>query len=62
MTMEDVIKQETERFINNYKQKLKENGYIIDPLNETMLRTGISQGIAIAGLALVNVPANITSS
>lgn len=60
-SMEQVIKEKTEETVNKMKEKLKENGHIMDDFEEMIFRSGISHGILISGLALVNTPSDITS-
>lgn len=58
--MEQVIKEKTEEIVNKMKEKLKENGHIMDDFEEMIFRSGISHGLMIGGLALVNTPSDIT--
>lgn len=55
MTMEEIIKYETEKRFNDFKEKAKENGLVIGPMEELYFKSGVSYGISIAGLALVNI-------
>ena len=58
--MEDVIKKKTEEIVNQMKDRYTKAGMQFTETDEIIYRGGISQGIMIAGLALVNTPANIT--
>ena len=54
MSNEEFIKVESDKRIEEFKNKYKERGMVFDELQETMMRIGIAHGITIAGLALVN--------
>lgn len=62
MSMEEIIKSETDKFVNLYLNMLKENKVVInitditDPALEVYLRAGVAQGIAIASKALLKAP------
>ena len=58
--MEEVIKKKTEEMVKLMKNKYEEAGMPFTTRDELIYRGGISQGLMIAGLALVNTPANIT--
>lgn len=55
MNTEEFIKKETDKRINEFKEKAKEKGLTITENDETYLRMGIGFGISIAGLCLVNI-------
>lgn len=55
MNAEEIIKEETNKRINEFKKQAKERGIPFSSLDETYMRMGIGYGIAIAGLALVNI-------
>ena len=58
--MEQVIKDKTEEMVNQTRQKMNANGRIMGQSEELFFRMGISHGIMIGGLSLVNTPADIT--
>lgn len=59
--VEETIKKETDKFVNQYKDMLKQNGVVVnitditDPALEVYLRAGVAQGIAIASAALLQI-------
>lgn len=55
--IEEVIKKETEKRVNELKEKLIQNGSSLSNMDELYLRMGIAYGISIAGLGLVNIDA-----
>lgn len=55
MTMEEVIKYETEKRFNDLKIRAQAQGLIVGEKEELYFKTGVAYGISIAGLALVNV-------
>lgn len=59
MSMENVIKEETNKFVEQYKGLMEKNGIKIDSFSETLLRAGITQGIAIASMALLKMDPKI---
>lgn len=59
-TMEEVIKKKTEELVSQMRNKYIEAGLGFTKRDELIYRGGISQGLMIAGLALVNTPSNIT--
>ena len=60
-SMEQVIKEKTDETVNKMKEKLKLNGHIMNDFEEMIFRSGVSHGILISGLALVNTPSDIVS-
>lgn len=60
MSVEEVIKQETEKTVNKYKSSLLVNNYKMTSMEEALFRTGISYGISIASIALSSLPVDIT--
>ena len=60
--VEETIKKETDKFVNQYKDMLKQNRVVVnitditDPALEVYLRAGVAQGIAIASAALLQLP------
>lgn len=54
MHSEEFIKTETEKRIEDLSNKYKEKGLVLGELEKTMIRIGVSYGIVIAGLSLVN--------
>lgn len=58
--MEETIKQETDRLINNLKVQSMAKGLFISEKDEMYLRMGISYGISISAMALAKVDGNIT--
>lgn len=54
MSFEEVVKYQTDKRINEYKEKAKAKGLILSELDETYFRMGVAFGIAIAGLGLGN--------
>ena len=59
-TMEDVIKKKTDELVKQTRETYLKNGAIFTEKDEVIFRAGISNGLMIAGLALVNTPADIT--
>ena len=55
MSIEEFIKNETDKKFNDFKEKAKEKGLVLGKLDELYFRAGVSYGISIAGLSLVNI-------
>ena len=55
MDIEEFIKNEVDKRFNNLKEKAKLQGLVIGPMEEVYFKSGVSYGISIAGLALVNI-------
>ena len=60
MSMENIIKEEVEKIVDNFKKGLESKGTQLDGINEFMFRSGISYGITIASIALSKLPVDIT--
>ena len=59
MSIESVIKEKIDEVVNRMKRKCLEEGLLFGEKEELMYRSGITQGICIAGLALLNTPTDI---
>ena len=59
MTVEEKIKYETDKFIKETKEKYKQNGMVIDDINELFLRMGIAQGMLIVGVSLLQIDGDL---
>lgn len=59
-TMEEVVREETEKVVNRVKEKCKTNNITFENRDELMLKTGIAYGIMIAGLSITQI--NLDSS
>ena len=55
MTAEECIKVETEKRWKQIKERAEANGMILGPMEELYFKTGVTCGISISGLALVNI-------
>lgn len=58
MSMEEVIKYETNKRFNDLKEGAKAKGLILGEMEELYFKMGVAYGISIAGIALVNVDGN----
>ena len=58
--MEKIIKEETDKIVEKYKQGFTDQGMNFDNLMETILRQGIAYGITIASIALAKLPVDVT--
>lgn len=54
MSFEEVVKYQTDKRINEYKERAKAKGLILSELDETYFRMGVAYGLAIAGMGLAN--------
>lgn len=54
---EEIIKIETEKRINQFKEEAKRKGLELTEREEMYFRMGIGYGIPIAGIALANIDA-----
>ena len=61
MSMENVIREETEKIVSKYRTTLEAEGIKFDNMYESLLRQGISYGISIAAIALAKTPVDITN-
>ena len=59
-SMEKVIKEETDKMVEKYKQAYANAGGQFEGLLETIFRQGISYGISIASIALAKLPVDVT--
>lgn len=59
-TMEEVIKKKTEELVKQTREAYAKAGSIFTEKDEVIFRAGISNGLMIGGLALINTPAHIT--
>ena len=57
MSIEENIKSETDIRFNQIKEAMKDKGVTLGPSEELYFKMGVSYGISIAGLALVNINA-----
>ena len=54
MNMNETIKYETEKRVNQFKEQAKAKGLNFTAMEEMYFKMGISYGIAIAGIGLAN--------
>ena len=59
-SMENVIKEETDKMVEKYRAAYANAGGNFDGLLETIFRQGISYGISIASMALANAPIDVS--
>ena len=60
MSMEEIIKQKTEELVKQTRDAFIASGGVFTEKDEVIFRAGISNGLMVAGLALVNTPSDIT--
>lgn len=58
--MEEFIRNKANEMINDYKNKCENAGVVLTERDEQMLRAGMSYGLTLASLGLVNLPHDIT--
>ena len=56
MSIEDIIKTNTDNIVNQIREKCKENNVEFSRKDELIFRTGIANGITIACSSIVNAP------
>ena len=58
-SMEKIIKEETDKIVEKYKQGYASSGIEFNSVMEMLLRQGIAYGVTFASMALANVPSDI---
>lgn len=59
-SMEKVIKEETDKIVEKYKERFAKEGGNFSGVLEYIFRSGISYGIYIASMALAKAPVDVT--
>ena len=60
MTVEKIIKDETDKFIDDFRKRAEGKGGDLSSTDELLLRAGVHYGIIIAGRALIGAELNLT--